>query len=374
MVPVNIQNYLSDIRQKRGFSAASLAAKTGVSRQTIYAMEAGSYVPNTLVALRLALALETTVEELFHLEEPSPAPVAAQEIDLLPGEPSPEPGLPIQLCRVDRRTMGVFPSPVSWHLPPADAVILEKGGRTTGTQVRLFQDEAHMGNRLLMAGCDPAMSVLARHMQKANIELVLAPRNSSQSLELLRAGCVHLAGSHLRDEETGESNLPEVKRLFPRGAASVIAFAVWEEGIVVAKGNPKSIREIADFAQKGVALMNREPGSGSRILLDSALRRLGIPSSVVKGYCQLAHGHLQAAWQVRAGNADGCIAVRAAASVFGLDFIPLVSERYDLVIRKKHLALPAVQLLLDTLNRSAFRRELEGLGGYDANAAGKQMA
>jgi molybdate-binding protein len=238
----------------------------------------------------------------------------------------------------------------------------------------MFQDMEQFGNRLLMAGCDPAMSVLARHLQKANMELVLAHRNSSEALELLRNGCVHIAGSHLRDETTGESNLAQVRKLFPRGTAVVFAFAVWEEGIVVAKGNPKAVLEIADFARKGVALVNREPGSGSRSLLDSSLKRLGIASSKVKGYKQVAHGHLPAAWQVRTGHADCCVATRAAARVFGLDFVPLVSERYDLVIRKQHIALPAVQLLLDTLNRTAFRRELEGLGGYDTSGAGKQMA
>jgi putative molybdopterin biosynthesis protein len=296
---------------------------------------------------------------------------------LLPGGQTVEPGLPVQICQVDRRTVGVSPSPVAWYLPPADAVVVdsaEKGPGQRRARVQIFQDTEQFGNRLLMAGCDPAMSVLARHLQKANIELVLAHRNSSQALELLRNGCVHIAGSHLRDEATGESNLPQVRKLFPRGTAVVIAFAVWEEGIVVARGNPKAIREIADFARKGVSLVNREPGSGSRSLLDSSLKRLGIPSSKVKGYDQVAHGHLPAAWQVRTGQADGCVATRAAARVFGLDFVPLVSERYDLVIRKQHLALPAVQLLLDTLNRTVFRRELEGLGGYDTSGAGKQVA
>ena len=160
----------------------------------------------------------------------------------------------------------------------------------------------------------------------------------------------------------------------PGGTVAVITFAMWEEGIVVAKGNPKSIREIGDFARKGVTLVNREPGSGSRILLDSSLKRLGIPIAKVTGYGQVAYGHLPAAWQVRMGQADGCVATRAAARIFGLDFVPLMSERYDLVIRKPHLALPAVQLLLDTLNRTAFRRELEGLGGYTTSDAGKQVA
>jgi putative molybdopterin biosynthesis protein len=374
---VNIENLLSQIRHKRGYSAAGLASKVGVSRQTIYAMEAGSYVPNTLVALRLARVLEVPVEELFRLEDTSPPPSVTREVDLLPGGQTVEPGLPVQICQVDRRTVGVSPSPVAWYLPPADAVVIEsaeKGPDHRRARVQMFQDMEQFGNRLLMAGCDPAMSVLARHLQKANMELVLAHRNSSEALELLRNGCVHIAGSHLRDETTGESNLAQVRKLFPRGTAVVFAFAVWEEGIVVAKGNPKAVLEIADFARKGVALVNREPGSGSRSLLDSSLKRLGIASSKVKGYKQVAHGHLPAAWQVRTGHADCCVATRAAARVFGLDFVPLVSERYDLVIRKQHIALPAVQLLLDTLNRTAFRRELEGLGGYDTSGAGKQMA
>jgi len=143
---------------------------------------------------------------------------------------------------------------------------------------------------------------------------------------------------------------------------------------VVAKRNPKGIKDIADIARKNVTLVNRETGSGSRLLLDANLKRLGIPTSKVNGYDQVARGHLPAAWQVRTGRADCCVATRAAARVFGLDFVPLVSERYDLVIRKQHLDLPAVQLLIDTLNRTAFRRELEGLGGYDTSGAGQQLA
>jgi putative molybdopterin biosynthesis protein len=374
---VSVQNRLSEVRQARGYGAAELAAEAGVTRQTIYAIEAGAYVPNTAVALRLARALEASVEELFRLDDASAAPAVTQEVELLQGGDAVAPGLPVQLCRVDKRTMAVYPSPVAWHLPPADAVVMDVGGKgmePRKARVQLFRGEGDFGHRLLMAGCDPAMSVLARHLRKADVELVLAHRNSSQALELLREGCVHVAGSHLRDEATGESNLPQVRKLFPRGAASVITFAVWEEGIVVAKGNPKSIREIGDLARKDVKVVNREPGSGSRLLLDSSLKRLGIAASKVAGYSRIAYGHLPAAWHVRTGQVDACVATRAAARVFGLDFVPLVSERYDLVIRKPHVSLPAIQLLLDTLNRSAFRREMEGLGGYDISGAGKQVA
>jgi putative molybdopterin biosynthesis protein len=109
-------------------------------------------------------------------------------------------------------------------------------------------------------------------------------------------------------------------------------------------------------------------------MLDSHLQRLGVSAPSVNGYGQIALGHLPAAWHVLTGKADCCIATKAAARVFGLDFIPLLSERYDLVIRKPDLNSPGVQVLLDTLGRAAFRRELEGLGGYDTRTAGDRVA
>ena len=114
------------------------------------------------------------------------------------------------------------------------------------------------------------------------------------------------------------------------------------------------------MARKDVVIVNREPGAGSRFLLDSHLQRVGITPKAIKGYQEIAVGHLPAAWQVKNGRADCCLATKTAACVFGLDFIPLESERYDLVIRKQNLSLPGVQILLDTLGRTAFRRRTRG--------------
>ena len=164
-----------------------------------------------------------------------------------------------------------------------------------------------------------------------------------------------------------------IARMFPRREVALISFAVWEEGIVTERNNPKSIRGIEDLARPEVSIVNRETGAGSRQLLDSHLRRLGIKSRKVRGYDSQAPGHLPAAWQVHSGAADCCISTRAAARLFGLGFIPLVSERYDLAIRRRHLDLPGIQVLLDTLGRSGFRRELESLGGYDTRAAGQRL-
>ena len=375
--PAGIDNHLAEHRQKRGFSAAELAERTGISRQTIYAMEAGSYMPNTVVALRLARLLEVSVEDLFSLGGAAPAgSLRTEQATLLPCQDSPRAGDPVQVCRVDRRLVASAPSPVPWYLPTADAVLVNvarEPGRLGKAAVELFHGEYDLGNRILVAGCDPGISVLARHMQRAGVELVVAQRNSSQALALLKQGSVHVAGTHLRDEATGESNLTAIGHVFARKSVAVVTLAVWEEGIVVAHGNPKSIRSVADLARRDVAIVNREPGAGSRMLLDAQLHRLGIAGKKVRGYDRMAGGHLPAAWQVRSGDADGCIATRAAARAFGLDFIPLVSERYDLAIRRQHLDHPPVQALLDTLNRASFRRELEGLGGYDTSSAGCRL-
>jgi molybdate-binding protein/DNA-binding XRE family transcriptional regulator len=372
--PPEVENNLAALRQQRGLSAAGLAQMTGVSRQTIYAMEAGSYVPNTAVALRLARVLEVPVETLFTLaEHASPPEWRSEQTSLLPGSDSPEPGQPVQLCRVDQRLMAAAPSAIPWYFPASDAIVTGDIAEDGKTKVRVYHPDKDFRNCILVAGCDPGISVLGRHMRAAGVELVLVHRNSSQALTLLKEGCVHIAGTHLRDEASGESNVPEVGRLFPKKAVAVVTFAVWEEGIVVARGNPKGVSGIEDFARPDISIVNREKGAGSRNLLDSHLKRLKIPFRNVTGYDRTASGHLPAAWQVRIGAADCCIATRAAARVFGLGFIPLVSERYDLAIRRRHLELPGVQAVLETLNRLSFRRELESFGGYDTKDAGQRI-
>src|SRR5579864_401663 len=125
----NVHNRVAEIRLSRGYGAAELAKVGGVTRQTIYAIESGAYVPNTAVALKLARALEVRVEELFSLDDGAVPPAVTGDIEMVPGGPAVEPGQPVQLCRVEKRTMGVYPSPVAWDLPVADAVVLHAGGR-----------------------------------------------------------------------------------------------------------------------------------------------------------------------------------------------------------------------------------------------------
>jgi len=358
---MKIANSLEAVRRKRGLSASSLAASVGVSRQTIYAIESGSYVPNTAIGLQLARTLEVTVEDLFSLPASS---VRTERVVLLPGS---EPGQPVRLCRIGERLIASASSPLQWQLPSGDAVMIG------GNKARLCDGDADFGNRILIAGCDPGISVLARHMRMAGVEPILAQRNSTQALSLLKSGSVHIAGTHLRDEASGESNIPEIGRVFPKNSVALFSFAVWEEGILTAAGNPKGVRGIEDFSRQDVCIVNREKGAGSRILLDVRLKKLKIGAGKVRGYRNLAPGHMAAAWEVRTGAVDCCVATRAAARAFGLGFIPLESERYDFAIRRGHLDLPAIQTLLNTLNRSGFRRELDSTGGYYTSVSGRRM-
>jgi len=368
---VETRTQLNTIRGQRGISAAKLAKLVGVSRQTVYAIEAGDYVPNTTLALQLAKILEVRVEDLFQIEGDAVELSPPLEVDLLDIQHPPRKGQPIQLCRVGKRIIGISAVPQPLMLPMADGVILESSKRTHLAQVHVFQNDLDEGKRLLIAGCDPGISLLAQHLSRfENVDLAMAQSSSRQALEWLKEGKVHVAGTHLRDVPSGEYNLPAVKRLFPAGSVKVVTFAIWEQGMVVAGGNLKDIRGIADLARKDVRVINREKGAGSRELLDQKLREAGVLSSRVNGYDDVAYGHLPAALAVSLGDADCCIATRSAARAFGLNFIPLATERYDLVIRRQYAQLPAVEALLDVLNRAALRKKLEMLAGYDTRHTG----
>lgn len=348
-------NRLAVVRKSRGVSASDLAAQVGITRQAIYAIEAGTYMPNTAVALRLGRVLETTVEDLFALEKEEAASNGVQSFEPLDEAFSFEPGEPIQICKLGRRAIGVAPPRFPAWLPMADGI-------ATDARHAAITAEPDEANRLLIAGCDPALSLLAAHARQAGVDVILASANSASALQWLREGKIDIAGSHLNDP------------ISPGRAFSVVTFALWEEGFVVRRGNPKGIRSIADLANPRIRFLNREAGSGSRRLFDSLAAASGLAPDKIKGSETSAPGHLAAAWAVASGAADCCIAAGSAARRFGLDFIPLAAERFELVLHKRDAARKQVESVLDLLNRARFRRQLESIAGYDVSHAGDVVA
>ena len=372
MKPV-VESRLAQIRKSRGVGASDLARRVHVSRQTIYAIEAGTYVPNTEVALLLARELEVSVDDLFALHaggQASPEPVAAEVLSATP----PEKGQAVRVCQIGSRWVSIPVTASPYYMPEADGVI-GKTSRSGHADLLVFAKEEAAQKRLVLAGCDPAMGLLARMVERiSGVEIVSAAGSSRLALSWLKDGKTHIAGSHLEDPKTGEFNLPFLRREFPDEDLRVVTFARWEEGLVTAFGNPLAIRKPEDLARKNVRFVNRETGSGSRALLDRLLSQSGIESHDVHGYDRVAYGHLAAAYAVFSRDADVCLATRSAAKTFGLGFVPLHSERYDFIMRKRTADLPSVKAFLDVLQRATLRRKLEVLAGYDTSETGTVIA
>jgi putative molybdopterin biosynthesis protein len=369
----SIENRLAEVRKNRGMAAADLAKRVNVSRQTIYAIEAGTFVPNTEVALLLARELEVTFDELFSL---SPAPVSANAsitAELLTAS-QPAKGQPVRICHIGSRWVSVPVSATPYYMPEADGVITKLAGANGRAELVVFAKDEAAQKRLVLAGCDPAVTLLSNMVERTSgVEVISAAASSKLALQWLKQGFIHIAGSHLEDPKTGEFNVPYVRKTFPGEDMIVVTFANWEEGLVVAAGNPGNLRRAEDLARKGVRFINREPGSGSRALVDKLLAKAGMKPGAVAGYDCVAYGHLAAAYAVLAGEADACIATRSAAQTFGIDFVPLHNARYDLVMRKRTADLPSVKAFLDTLQRSTLRRKLELLAGYDTAQTGARV-
>jgi molybdate-binding protein/DNA-binding XRE family transcriptional regulator len=368
------ENRVGEIRKNRGIGASDLARRVNVSRQTIHAIECGTYVPNTTVTLQLARELEVSVEELFALVEGTSKSPESVSAEVLSPSATSE-GQPVRICRVGPHWVSVPVSATPCYMPEADGIIKQRGRIDGRADLVVLAKEEAAQKRLVLAGCDPAASLLSTMVERiSGVEVIAATASSKLALTWLKEGKVHIAGSHLEDPKSGEFNVPHIRETFPGEEMLVVTFARWEEGLVVSRENPKKIRSVDHLTRRGIRFMNREPGSGCRTLMDKLLAQAGIPSETITGYDRVAFGHLAAAHHVVSGDADACLATRSAAQTFGLDFIPLHSARYDLALRKKTADLPTARAFLDVLQRATLRRKLEVLAGYDTSQTGKVVS
>lgn len=243
--------------------------------------------------------------------------------------------------------------------------------------VELLRSQEDVENTIVVIGShDLALDVLANSLHKQHPKLSLSSSNvgSLGGLLALKRGEAHLAGSHLLDEETGEYNVPYVKRLLPEQAIVVINLVYREQGLILPRGNPKGISSLQDLARSDVNFVNRQRGAGTRVLLDYKLRELGIPPEQIKGYDSEEFTHLAVAAAIAGNRADAGLGIRAAATALNLDFVPLIKERYDLVIPRSYCESPLLEPLLALLHQPSFREEVEALGGYDVSQMGEIMA
>jgi putative molybdopterin biosynthesis protein len=224
----------------------------------------------------------------------------------------------------------------------------------------------------LVGSHDLALEVLAGRLRALprSVTLEVVPTDSLDGLFALARGTTDLAGCHLLDPETGEYNIPFVHRLLPGEAVLLVTLAHRQQGLIVAAGNPKRLTGIPDLGREDVTIVNRHRGSGTRVLLDEALVQAQIDPLTLHGYDREEATHLAVAGAVAAGTADAGLGIMAAARAYGLDFVPVARERYELALRPATAARPAVQGLLATLRSADFRAVVTALGGYDTAESG----
>ena len=223
---------------------------------------------------------------------------------------------------------------------------------------------------------DMTLDLLASHVRRERPKMTLASSNvgSMGGLIALARGEAHIAGSHLLDEATGEYNLSFIRR-FLRGRNVVVVNLVQRiQGLILPQGNPQGIEILDDLTRDGIVFLNRQRGSGTRLLLDHKLNELGIEPDSIQGYDREEYTHLAVAAAVAGGRADVGLGILSAANAMGLDFVPLLSEQYDLVIPSEHYESERVRFVLSLIRSDAFKAEVNALGGYETATMGHVVA
>jgi len=368
----SVGNAVGRQRAAAGLRQQELAARVGISRQSLSVLEAGRSVPSTEIALRLARALGCRVEDLFWVDPGR----ASLTVEMAEDATRPTDEARVVLASIDGRWVAHrLGAEEQSFVSAADGLVSGRVKRGSA-RVTPLDDTRAARDTLLCAGCAPAFAILAAraNANRAGERVVWLERSSGAALDLLARGQVHVAGAHLYDETAGDFNVPFVERRLPGRPMLVFNLASWEAGLVVAPGNPKRIRGVRDLTRAGVSFVRRQPGAAAQDLVERLLRRDGHSAAVVSRARLVAHGHMEVARLVAAGAADVGVALPAVARAHGLDFIPLAEERFDLIVAKEHARDERIVRLLDTLAGRGFRREIESLGGHIVKDAGRLIA
>ena len=241
-------------------------------------------------------------------------------------------------------------------------------------EIELLRPASEIENTILCTGShDPCISVLEDQLKARYPEMKIAPMNvgSLGALLSLQRGETHIGGTHLLDPDTGAYNVPDIKRTIPGLPLVLVHLVQREQGFLVPPRNPRGISGVADLTKNKLIFVNRQAGSGTRVLLDFYLNKSGIDPCAIPGYEREEFTHMAVAAAVVSGLADVGLGVRSAANALGLDFIPLAQEQYDLLFSRSFFESDKGQRLLEVIRSHDFRRAVEALGGYEAHSSGE---
>jgi len=260
----------------------------------------------------------------------------------------------------------------------ADGIIripthIEGVAQAEPVEAELIRPLSSIENTLVVVGShDNTLDLLTDELRAGTGGVVLSSSHvgSMGGLMAIKRGACHLAGAHLLDTDDGTYNVSYIRRYLPGIGVRLVNLVLRDQGLIVAPGNPKRIGGIEDLARPDVAFINRQKGSGTRILLDYRLNRLGIDPAAIRGYHTEEYTHMAVAVAVLSGAVDAGLGIYAAARALSLDFVSVVTEEYDLVIPEVHFNTEKIQLLLDTINSKPFQDRVEALGGYSTEKTG----
>ncbi|WP_217595083.1 helix-turn-helix transcriptional regulator [Cohnella sp. GbtcB17] len=272
-------------------------------------------------------------------------------------------------------------SPASQGQPPRQpsaerSAAAETGGAPSAQSAASAQPAVSAIRPLVITGQDMSLDLLAKHLERnpraGGVRPLRAYAGSLDSLIAMYRGEADLVSTHLYDGDTGEYNLPYIRRILIGAPYMVVRLLGRTAGLYVQRGNPLGLADWADLARPGLRLANRERGAGARVLLEEQLRVRGIRASGISGYTDELTSHMAVAAKVASGEADFGVGIEKAAAIVGrIDFIPLIQESYDLVALKTPANLPWIEGLLAELRSDLFKRELAAIPGYDLSRTGE---